>query len=134
MKVGLLSFTNNGSVNSSPPDLRGLSSGETTCVGYTNGDYVNQVNITDFFEDFDGYLDPNKWRIGKRQWGCIDSACSAPANGGVIPENVHLERSPDGQSYLRLEAHGNLYTGNIFGVDKQGKRRRDSTVIQTQSK
>ena len=41
---------------------------------------------------------------------------------------MFLERGPTGEGYLRLEAHGNLYQGNVYGVYSDGKRRRDPEV------
>ena len=54
-----------------------------------------------FFDDFDGdTLDTDKWLIAYKSWG--------GNNGGVVPENVSVS---DGT--LKLEGHGNYYTGDI---------------------
>jgi len=66
---------------------------------YTN----DHSNI--FREDFNGdTLDPTKWLIAGKQWGGRN-------NNGVVPENVKLE---DGK--LILEAHGDLYDGDVLGL------------------
>lgn len=54
-----------------------------------------------FYDDFNGNsLDTDKWLIADKQWG--------GNNGGVVPENVSVS---DGT--LKLEGHGNLYTGDV---------------------
>lgn len=72
-----------------------------------------------FFDDFNGTsLDTSKWLVAKRQWG------GANANGGVVPENVRLS---NGQ--LILEAHGDLYTGPIKGINQDGSQRADGKRV-----
>ena len=53
-------------------------------------------------EDFSGPLDSDKWLIVDRAWG--------GDNGGLIPENVSIDNG-----VLRLEAHGDTYTGTVAG-------------------
>lgn len=67
-----------------------------------------QKRVTDFLDD---YSDNNTLRdnyyILNRQWG--------GANGGVVAENVFIR---DGELILR--GHGDLYTGDVQGVDRDG--------------
>lgn len=72
-----------------------------------------------FFEDFNGSsLDTANWLVAKRQWG------GANANGGVVPENVKVQNGK-----LVLEAHGDLYTGPVKGVNKDGTTRADGKRV-----
>lgn len=59
-------------------------------------------------------LSPDDWTPARRNWGGA-GADGEPYNGGVVPENV---RFLDG--VCRLEAHGNLYKGEIKGVGRHG--------------
>ncbi len=60
-----------------------------------------------FFDDFTGEsLDTEKWLIAEKTWGGF--------NGGVVSKNVSVS---DGT--LKLEGHGNLYQGDVEGVNKQ---------------
>ncbi|MEX2461160.1 MAG: glycoside hydrolase family 16 protein, partial [Paenibacillaceae bacterium] len=73
----------------------------------------------EFFEDFNGSaLDTSKWLVAKRQWGGIN------ANGGVVPENVKVANGK-----LILEAHGDLYTGPVKGINKDGTLRADGKRV-----
>lgn len=67
---------------------------------------VSQKAVKDeFFEDFsDDSLDLDRWLIAEKMWGGF--------NGGVVPENVSVS---DG--VLRLEGHGNRYTGSVQGLN-----------------
>ena len=59
-----------------------------------------------FYDDFSGdTLDTSKWLVADKMWGGW--------NGGVVPENVSAS---DGT--LKLEGHGNLYTGDVEGCNK----------------
>lgn len=53
-----------------------------------------------------------------KQWGGL--------NGGVISENVYLDRE---QGVLKCRALGDLYTGALRGVDRFGKRTAQGTRI-----
>ncbi len=54
-----------------------------------------------FYDDFSGdSLNSDKWLVADKHWG--------GENGGVVPENVSVS-----QGTLKLEGHGNLYTGDV---------------------
>ncbi|MEV4515215.1 glycoside hydrolase family 16 protein [Dactylosporangium sp. NPDC049525] len=58
-----------------------------------------------FQDDFNGTtVDNSKWLIAAKQWP--RSSGDSPVNGGVVPENVSVSGGN-----LRLEAHGDQYTG-----------------------
>ena len=77
-----------------------------------------------FFDDFsDGTLDPKDWLVSTKAWG--------GDNGGVAPENVQLvEDVDDGEPIiaLRLEAHGDQYTGDLV---HNGRSTRVGAAIAT---
>ncbi len=79
-----------------------------------------------FFDDFsDGTLDPDRWLISGKAWG--------GDNGGVAPDNVILvEDFDDGEPIvaLRLEAHGDLYSGDL---EHNGRTTRVGAAIATRS-
>ena len=81
-----------------------------------------QTNV--FFDDFSsGTLSPEKWLISSKAWG--------GDNGGVSPENVTLvEDTDNGQPIiaLRLEAHGDEYTGDHI---HNGRTTRVGAAIAT---
>lgn len=60
-------------------------------------------------------INPSEWRMANANWGG-NGDDGHVYNGGVVPENVRFE---GGRAYLA--AHGNLYTGRVRGVDKQGR-------------
>jgi len=65
-----------------------------------------------FFDDFNGdALDSSKWIVAEKSWGYGDKGGS---NGGVVPQNV----SVSGGS-LKLEGHGNNYTGSVPSYNNQ---------------
>ena len=68
---------------------------------------INQAGQTEaFFDDFSGNaLDTGKWLVAEKMWGGW--------NGGVVPENVSVSSGT-----LKLEGHGNLYTGDVQGCNK----------------
>ena len=68
---------------------------------------INQAGQTEtFFDDFSGdALDTGKWLVAEKMWGGW--------NGGVVPENVSVSSGT-----LKLEGHGNLYTGDVQGCNK----------------
>ena len=60
-----------------------------------------------FFDDFSGdSLNGDNWLVAEKSWGGF--------NGGVVPENVSVSGGT-----LKLEGHGNLYQGNVAGVNRQ---------------
>ncbi len=72
-----------------------------------------------FFDDFDGTeLDSDKWLVAFKQWG------GANANGGVHPENVSVDNGK-----LIIEAHGNNYTGDLMGINKDYSVRSDGKRV-----
>ena len=68
----------------------------------------NQKRTTSFFDDFSNpkTLEQNYWILA-RQWG--------GANGGVVAENVRIENNE-----VILTGNGDLYDGDIQGVDRHG--------------
>ncbi len=67
---------------------------------------------TELFDDFDGdSLDSANWLVADKSWG--------GNNGGLVPENVSVSNGT-----LKLEGHGNLYTGDVRGHNNSlgGKR------------
>ncbi|PRP85589.1 putative glycosyl hydrolase [Planoprotostelium fungivorum] len=90
------------------------------------------IRQTPLYEDFStGGLSPSVWKIGKKVWGgYADQAKTIPSSGGVVPENVKVVKrnkaaASGSKYYLRLEAHGNKYQGNVYGIDFEGERRTD---------
>jgi len=79
-----------------------------------------------FFDDFsDGTLSPEKWLVSGKAWG--------GDNGGVAPENVILVPDMDeGKPIiaLRLEAHGDLYDGDLV---HNGRKTRVGAAIATRT-
>ena len=79
-----------------------------------------------FFDDFSsGTLDSERWLVSGKAWG--------GDNGGVAPANVMLVEDVDeGQPIvaLRLEAHGDLYTGDL---EHNGRRTRVGAAIATRT-
>ena len=77
-----------------------------------------------FFDDFsDGRLDPEHWLVSGKAWG--------GDNGGVAPDNVKLVPDLDeGEPIvaLRLEAHGDLYDGDLV---HNGRSTRVGAAIAT---
>ncbi len=65
-----------------------------------------------FFDDFnDSSLNSGAWLVAEKAWGAGGN------NGGVVHDNVSVTNG-----CLRLEAHGDNYTGAICGVDNYGQR------------
>ena len=76
-----------------------------------------------FYEDFSAAeLDVGKWMIAQRNWGGTvnENGKNVDYNGGVISDNVSVS---DGE--LILTGHGNLYEGDICGINRDGTRRSD---------
>ena len=71
-----------------------------------------------FSEDWSsGAIDPEKWYLLRKQWG--------QGNHGVVPENVRVEQDQVGdrqKNVLVCVAHGDEYTGPIFGHEGQTTR------------
>ncbi|MCR4760963.1 MAG: family 16 glycosylhydrolase [Oscillospiraceae bacterium] len=77
-----------------------------------------------FFDDFSGtQLDSSKWLIAEKNWGGIvadEDGMPVDYNGGVRAQNVSLS---DGR--LILTGYGNLYEGNVRGINRDGTERAD---------
>lgn len=66
--------------------------------------YAAETDV--FFDDFDGdALNTDTWLVAEKAWGGF--------NGGVVSENISVE-----EGKLKLEGHGNLYTGDVEGVNR----------------
>ena len=77
----------------------------------------------EFYDDFSGTsLDAGKWLTAEKNWGgtVTENGKTADYNGGVLAENVSLA---DGR--LILTGHGNRYTGDVRGINRDGSRRAD---------
>jgi len=76
-----------------------------------------------FYDDFtSSTLDMNDWLVAEKSWG----SGGGFINGGVVPENVQLDTASD---TVKFNAHGNLYTGSIMGINKD--LTRQSTGVRT---
>ncbi len=79
--------------------------------------------LTTLHETFDTGLDSERWLISNKAWG--------GDNGGVSPSNVSIVDDVDnGQAIkaLKLEAHGDLYTGDVI---ENGRATRVGAAIAT---
>ena len=83
--------------------------------GSSGGGNSQEVCMEPFFDDFSsGLVDSNKWFAAKKNWGGETKKDSGEDyNGGVVPENVYVVGDK-----LQCEAHGNLYEGDLIGVNK----------------
>lgn len=73
-----------------------------------------RADAQDFFDDFNGTkLNSSFWKKENTKWG---ENPAKGTHGGVIPENVYVK---DGNLVIR--AHGNYYTGNIWGHGQKTK-------------
>lgn len=76
-----------------------------------------------FYDDFSsGTLDPDKWLVAYKNWGgkVTENGEKVDYNGGVIPQNVSVQNEK-----LVLTGNGNLYQGDLKGVNKDGSQRAD---------
>jgi hypothetical protein len=74
-------------------------------------------------ETFDDGIDTARWLISNKGWG--------GDNGGVTPQNISIVDDTDNGEpirALRLEAHGDLYTGEVFA---NGRSTRVGAAIAT---
>lgn len=75
---------------------------------------VQALHAQSFFDDFtEKKLDGSSWKKVNKKWG---ENVLKGTHGGVIPENVFIK---DGNLVIR--AHGDGYTGNIWGHGQQTK-------------
>lgn len=92
------------------------------CAVYTPFTAVAEETDS-FFDDFTGSrLDTDNWLIAEKNWGGtvnIDGE-KVDYNGGVISDNVAVR---DGN--LILTGLGNLYEGELRGINRDGTRRSD---------
>lgn len=73
----------------------------------------------ELYDDFNGdKVDSSNWLIVDKSWG--------GNNGGLVPENVSVSGGT-----LKLEGHGNLYTGDIKGHNKSLGGKRTGAGIAT---
>ena len=76
-----------------------------------------------FFDDFSGSrLDTDKWLIAEKNWGgtVVADGETVDYNGGVLAENVAVEGGN-----LVLSGYGDLYEGEVRGINRNGIRRED---------
>ncbi len=76
-----------------------------------------------FFDDFsDGTLDSDKWLAAYKNWGgkVTENGVKRDYNGGVLPQNISIS---DGK--LILYGNGNLYDGEIRGINRDMSLRED---------
>ena len=79
--------------------------------------------ITTLSETFDDGLDTDRWLLSNKAWG--------GDNGGVTPQNISIVDDTDnGEAIraLRLEAHGDLYAGDVIA---NGRSTRVGAAIST---
>ena len=77
----------------------------------------------EFYDDFSsGTLDPDKWLVAYKNWGgkVTENGEKVVYNSGVIPQNVSVQNGK-----LVLTGNGNLYQGDLKGVNKDGSQRAD---------
>lgn len=76
------------------------------------------------YEEFDGSsLDSDIWLVSYKNWGgkvTDENGKKVDYNGGVLPQNISLR---DGK--LILHGNGNLYTGDIKGINRDRTERAD---------
>ena len=76
-----------------------------------------------FYDDFSSNtLDEHDWLVAEKSWGSGGSF----VNGGVVPENVQSDSSA---GTVKFNAHGNLYTGDVMGINKDLSRQ--NTGVRT---
>ncbi|MCQ2417470.1 MAG: family 16 glycosylhydrolase [Oscillospiraceae bacterium] len=76
-----------------------------------------------FYEDFSGEtLDSDKWLVAYKNWGgkVTENGVKVDYNGGVIPQNISVNNGK-----LILKGNGNLYDGDLKGINKDGSLRSD---------
>ena len=84
---------------------------------------VAEQEMDVFYDDFsDGRFDSDKWLVAYKNWGgkVTENGVKVDYNGGVIPQNVSIR---DGK--LILTGNGNLYDGDLRGINKDGSQRSD---------
>jgi beta-glucanase (GH16 family) len=80
-------------------------------------DPMPNPNQPALFDDFKGTsINSDDWLLADKGWG--------GDNGGVVPENVSI-----GDGVVRLEAHGDRYTGNVKGVGGSRTTRVGASLV-----
>ena len=75
------------------------------------------------YDDFSTGLDETKWLIAEKSWG---GGANGFTNGGVVAENVIANTTA---GTIIFNAHGNDYTGDVMGVNKD--LTRQTTGVRT---
>lgn len=82
-------------------------------MGFQDSQPMAVYRTEAFYDDFNGnQLDNDSWLIAYKQWG------GDGANGGVIPENVHVS-----EGKLLIAARGDQYEGPLRGINRDGSQR-----------
>ena len=90
---------------------------------YASHQVKAEQNSDVFYDDFSGNsLDPDKWLVAYKNWGgkVTENGVKVDYNGGVIPQNVSVKNGN-----LILTGNGNLYNGDLKGINKDGSERSD---------
>ncbi len=83
---------------------------------FATKNYIDKKYGSIFFDDFSGdTIDTSKWLIAQKSWG--------GNNGGVVPENVSVSNGT-----LKLEGHGNYYTGDVPGINRPDGIRTGAAI------
>jgi hypothetical protein len=100
------------------------SSGGGGGTGGGGGGTGNCAGTYTLCDDFNGTaLNTSLWYFVQKNWGGQVSG-STSYNGGVLPANVSVSGGN-----LHLVGHGNLYTGPLLGINKDGSTRTDGTKV-----
>lgn len=83
----------------------------------TNNISKKEKNSSIFYDDFSsGELDSTKWIIANKAWG--------ENNGGVVPQNIKISNGT-----LKLEGHGDKYTGDVEGINRPNGTRTGAAIM-----
>lgn len=90
---------------------------------YASHQVKAEQNSDVFYDDFSGKsLDSDKWLVAYKNWGgkVTENGVKVDYNGGVIPQNISVKNEN-----LILTGNGNLYNGDLKGINKDGSERSD---------